>query len=597
MYVALRNALTACRIPLVVGVAYFVLALSALFATKGADGIATVWPSSGAVVAALLLAPGRRTGILVAAAIASMLANLISGTGFALSAGFTGANLLEALIACTIMRGIGPANESFFSYNNVVRFLAGAVIAGTVSAALASLLAGDFSGHMFISWFATVTLGIMIVVPLVMNFAKSGTAGLPLPRIRRALPILGIMTITTAVVFWQSDYPLLFLPLLAVVLGTYILGPMGATAGIVMIAVLGSAATWYGHGPMTLLHSRHPLAAVLFFQFYLFTLIGAALPLTALLNMRSLQFRQILRGKRWLEMSEHLAGVGHWRLNLTNDHLFWSDEVYRIHGVEPGLPISVASAMEFYHVDDRDRINDLITHTIETNVPYEFQAKIRRQDGEIRHLFSRGEVEVANGRAIAIFGICRDITEQVMTTRELAEARVQAESDAKTAMELAETDVLTSIANRRKAMAVLNAEVARAEATGSPLSIALLDIDHFKSVNDRLGHAGGDEVIRRIAQTCVATLRGTDFVGRLGGEEFVLILPGSDTDVAVMVAERVRKAIEKLEWAPLDLPGVTVSIGLTNHGPGRDGDSLLQEADAALYRAKREGRNRLRMAA
>ena len=130
-------------------------------------------------------------------------------------------------------------------------------------------------------------------------------------------------------------------------------------------------------------------------------------------------------------------------------------------------------------------------------------------------------------------------------------------------------------------------------AQARPLSVAIFDIDHFKSVNDRYGHGVGDDVLRRIADAAQAALRGTDTVGRYGGEEFVLVLPNAPLERATRIVERVRIAIDESGG----VPPVTASFGLATLSGDASPEALLQRADEALYAAKRAGRNRYRVAA
>lgn len=157
----------------------------------------------------------------------------------------------------------------------------------------------------------------------------------------------------------------------------------------------------------------------------------------------------------------------------------------------------------------------------------------------------------------------------------------------------ASCDALTGLANRRTAEHRLRVEQARAERRREPLTVAMLDLDHFKQVNDRWGHAAGDRVLVATAQVLREELRGADLGVRFGGEEFLAVLPGTGGDSAIHVAERIRERVGRFE-VPADdgMIRVTVSIGLATLLPGESLPALLARADAALYRAKAEGRDR-----
>lgn len=161
---------------------------------------------------------------------------------------------------------------------------------------------------------------------------------------------------------------------------------------------------------------------------------------------------------------------------------------------------------------------------------------------------------------------------------------------------LANTDALTGIANRRHIMELGNREFSRAGRYGSALSVLMLDIDRFKSVNDRWGHQTGDRVIQQLAKLMLLFVREQDMCGRLGGEEFALILPETDAAGAKPIAERLREKIEACTSVQADGAVVvrfTVSIGIASLTPGDASfEALLQRADGALYRAKESGRNR-----
>jgi two-component system cell cycle response regulator len=157
------------------------------------------------------------------------------------------------------------------------------------------------------------------------------------------------------------------------------------------------------------------------------------------------------------------------------------------------------------------------------------------------------------------------------------------------------TDPLTHIMNRRAIFGRLTEEMARAPRQGLPLSIGVLDIDHFKAINDRFGHAGGDVVLQVVVERALKALRAYDALGRIGGEEFLIVMPGVGPRDTEIVLERLRKAVaEKPMTAQGEEVTVTVSIGGAVC-QGETMDELLNLADDALYRAKEQGRDRIVM--
>ena len=160
--------------------------------------------------------------------------------------------------------------------------------------------------------------------------------------------------------------------------------------------------------------------------------------------------------------------------------------------------------------------------------------------------------------------------------------------------ELAELDELTGSFNRRCIMRMLDEEIARAARGGLPCSVALIDLDHFKRVNDTYGHPMGDEVLRTFAITMFANIRSVDRFGRYGGEEFLLVLPDMPDDGAARAMDRLRAIVADLDWSAFS-PGmkVTLSAGVATLKPDETTDSFLARADSALYVAKAQGRNRI----
>lgn len=197
------------------------------------------------------------------------------------------------------------------------------------------------------------------------------------------------------------------------------------------------------------------------------------------------------------------------------------------------------------------------------------------------------------------YGELVETLSRVIAAKERLELELVAAN--RTLEEKAKCDPLTGLSNRRVLEETLVRDLAQADRTGAHLSVVMLDVDHFKNVNDTHGHSVGDLVIRFVADVLKKSVRVADLAARYGGEEFTLILPDTDATGAVVVAERIRAAIERTR---IDLSGgvsfsITVSLGTASvKGPGcqRAGRSLVEAADAALYRAKKSGRNRVETA-
>ena len=212
----------------------------------------------------------------------------------------------------------------------------------------------------------------------------------------------------------------------------------------------------------------------------------------------------------------------------------------------------------------------------------QFETQLIRKEGhciwvEVSAQATRGETGIVSHND----GLLLDITEKKKSQEKLTR--------------LAHRDGLTGIYNRRRFTEKLQQEVHRARGSQLPLSLIMIDVDYFKSVNDRFGHGVGDEALKRITAACQKALREDDIFGRLGGEEFAVILADVDQCRALQIAERLRENVEKdVLCLDDDVIRTTVSVGLcTLNGSIADSLGLLKSADAALYRAKQGGRNRV----
>jgi len=235
------------------------------------------------------------------------------------------------------------------------------------------------------------------------------------------------------------------------------------------------------------------------------------------------------------------------------------------------------------HPDDRERIQALFRKTVATGIGECAQFRFVLKDGSIRFMESDGRaIRDADGKVSKVVVISRDITEQKRLEADLRE--------------LAATDMLTGLPNRRHFLAQLDQEKARvSRGEERCAAVLMIDIDHFKRVNDTHGHAVGDHALRHLAALMRQALRKIDTLGRIGGEEFALILPGADLPAAEIFAERLRKHVAESPAThdKLSIP-MTISIGVSNiRADDERAEEALTRADRALYRAKNDGRNRV----
>jgi diguanylate cyclase (GGDEF)-like protein len=230
----------------------------------------------------------------------------------------------------------------------------------------------------------------------------------------------------------------------------------------------------------------------------------------------------------------------------------------------------------------------------------ELQALLLLENRLIRGAFSTerldgvmliaGQLAVSLGNAVVYASLEHKVAER---THELAIANAQLEV-------LSITDPLTGLANRRQLGDILDVEWRQAQRSGRPIALAMVDIDHFKLFNDRYGHAAGDKCLQHVAGQLRRGTRDGDLVARYGGEEFAVVMPDTDTAAAIRIAERLRTAIATLAVpdTPATKPSITISVGVgaTVPRPDATAASLVEVADAELYRAKRSGRNRVHAA-
>jgi len=298
--------------------------------------------------------------------------------------------------------------------------------------------------------------------------------------------------------------------------------------------------------------------------------------------------QQLAERERELLWAQRTAQLGSWTYDPDTGRTIWSEGMFRIWGLDPeeGVP-DRAEQRRFIHPDDLARCDAAVDAARERGEPYRLELRILRPDGQEHTLVAICTPQRdAQGRVVRISGTNQDITERVRLQEALREQAI--------------TDPLTGLYNRRYLDETLPREMAHCRRTGESLVVAMVDLDHFKPLNDVYGHEAGDNVLRAVGELLRRCLRSGDLSCRYGGDEFTVVLSGARLEDARARLEELRETVMQMpiRYCEGDLPRVTVSAGLAAALPEEtDASALLRRADAALYQAKATGRNRVVVAA
>ncbi len=300
---------------------------------------------------------------------------------------------------------------------------------------------------------------------------------------------------------------------------------------------------------------------------------------------RRRMLEELERSEASLKRSQQIARIGSWYFRLADRQLEWSEQMYALWGVDPQhfLP-SERSVMALVHPEDRGKLIKAQAAAVAGGRRYNVVVRTRRaSDDALRHMSVDGEVELdPEGNAVALFGTCQDITERVE-----AEQRIR---------RLAQHDSLTGLPNRLLFDDRLRQAALQARRKGSFFAVHCLDLNDFKGVNDSLGHAVGDRLLKQVAERLREAVRGVDTVARLGGDEFAVIQTELEgPQMAANLADRVIEALGRPYQIGNHELFTSASIGIAvGDGENEDATEILRYADLALYAAKAEGRGRFR---
>jgi len=274
-----------------------------------------------------------------------------------------------------------------------------------------------------------------------------------------------------------------------------------------------------------------------------------------------------------------------WAIDWETRRVLYVSPAYdRVFGRSAGLLLAdYREWRNSIHPEDLDYAEHSLARVMEDGAVEDREYRIITADGQIRWLSDKCYInqQVEPGKPVIVVGMAEDITEKKHMELELHR--------------LATTDVLTQSSNRRHFFECANQAFDSACAQGAPLAFLLLDIDDFKLVNDTYGHQEGDTVLQRIAESGRSALRRGDLFGRIGGEEFAAVFPGCAPDMAMQIAERLQREIQRQNFQSGGTTfSITASQGLTNLGADDPSlETLYGRADAAMYQAKRQGKNQI----
>lgn len=578
---------------LLIGSVYFMAASAALMVSRFEGGLAFIWAANAFLMAELLTSrKAHWIRAVIACAVASTAATTLFGMGPLAAVPMAAINMIESLIVAILCRRFVPDHRVTGSVRPLLVFILALcgvadVVTGLLAATVASQLTPVPFAASFLQWYTGHALGGLTFTPILIMLLQGDLRRWlrqTSPRATvEAVLLLSLFTLACLHVFYLARYPMLFAPLLPLVLIAFRVGPLGAAASVIILAMIGGAATMSGIGPLTLIAGTTG-ERVQFLQFYVAVSFLLCMPVAAELNARRRLFAMLLESEaQFRAIAEHSGDVV---LNIDAGGLirYASPSAHEQIGCAPDLLVGEPAA-DLVHPDDRAGViaaqHRAITQPGSAH-KVEFRPFLPEGDFQWCEMVTRAVVD-ERGDPNGAVSIIRDISRHKARQHAL--------------QQVAARDSLTGADSRRAFLEKLDQEIDRMSG-GARSSLLLIDIDHFKTVNDRHGHGAGDQVLSVFVERLRSGLRGGDSVGRLGGEEFAVLLTDSDLDRAARLCERLRAIVaEPTPVGENESIRITFSAGLVALAPGADRSAMLEAADKALYRAKHSGRNCLRLAA
>jgi diguanylate cyclase (GGDEF)-like protein/PAS domain S-box-containing protein len=577
-------------------VAYYLLARLGLSVGSLPGNVSPVWPPAGLALAVLLLR-GRR--LWPGVALGALAVNALGGgVPLASALGMAAGNTLAAVGAVTMLGKVGfrPALDRARDVGAliVVAATASAVsaAAGTLSLYLGGILPADAFRTAWRTWWLGDGLGVLVVAPALLAasfliwWRGSVWARLELTG------FLVVVAVTGLSVIGPAGYPYLALPLVA--FGAVRWGLRGASLATLTTAAAAVTRAGQGVGPFAgaptdLLRLNAFLALLASFGLVVAAVVAERNAATARLEAANRDLEERVRSRtaaldadrERLAEAQRIAGIGSWDLELSAETAIWSDELYRIFGVDPAsFEPTLSGLLSLIHPDDQAVVTAGVELALASREPFVFDYRVPLRDGGIRWVRARGQLVTDEADdVVGMRGTCQDITDRIEAQEALTHNALH--------------DPLTGLPNRSLLLDRIEVALARSARVGRSVAVLFLDLDRFKLINDSRGHAAGDVVLRAVAERLRAAVRPSDTVGRLGGDEFVVVC---EVAVAVweatVLGERLIRTLEEAFPVEGGEVFVTVSVGIAIARQPVSADELLRDADVAMYQAKQRGRAR-----
>lgn len=571
---------------LLVAAVYFAVAKVGLSFADDNEIVSAVWPPSGVGLAAVFMLGYR---VLPGVAVAALVSNLTDGSALGVSAGIALGNTLAAAFGAWMLGRAGFRPNLRKVKDVLALALLGAALAPALNATIgnATLLvagvldASDLWAGWRVWWLGDLT-GVLLCAPPVFLLLNGREVRLaPHRKLAEASVALALLAGVTMLLLRDGVtlvYPVF--PLLVLIAMRY--RQVGAVIAAPLVSILCIQFTGEGTGPFI---GGDPADELLRAQLFVALAALTALMVAAARSeweQSEAALSELAESRTALAEAQELAHIGSWEWELAADSVTWTEELYRIFGVEHSGPrANFDTYIARIHPDDKDRTIATIMGAVEADAPFHMEHRIIRADGEVRNLDCHGRFTYdSDGKQLRMIGTAQDVTSQRRAEEQLSH--------------LAMHDPLTGLANRSLFLERLREALDRKE-EGRSVAVLYCDLDDFKNVNDSLGHETGDRLLAALPPRLEEAVNPGNTVARFGGDEFVVLLDRiKDQNEAIQVASQLSQAFSR----PIRVGGrvhdVSASIGVVFAEPGEiTASEVLRDADAAMYRAKSSGRGQV----